>query len=1301
MATMILSGVGSAIGGAVAGPFGALIGQAIGALGGAVIDNAVFGESREVERGRIGDVHLQTSSQGQSIPRVYGRARVSGEVIWATRFEEVVSREKHGGGKGGGGSSTTVTTHSYFANFAIGLCEGPIADVRRIWVDGKLLDRQSVNMRIYKGTSDQLPDPLVEAKQGTAPAYRGLAYVVFERLPLEAYGNRLPQISFEVIRAVEPLEPMVRGITLIPGADEFIYATTEVLSETGPGATRTLNRHCKSAGSDLAASLDELQALCPNLETVALVVSWFGNDLRCGECQLEPKVTYKNRNTWPQDWQVAGYTRATAPVVSDVEGRPAYGGTPSDASVREAIAELKRRGLKVMLYPFILMDIPEGNGLPDPYGGSEQAAHPWRGRLTTSLAADMAGTPQGSEAARTEVDRFVGTVDEAGYRRFIHHHADLAVSAGGVDAFLIGTELKNLTRIYSSSGVFPFVEALMALAGEVRAKLGDDTTLSYAADWSEYGSFVPRNGELRFPLDPLWAHAEIDVVGIDWYVPLTDQRGSESAEARYNPALLREGLSSGEYHDWYYESAADRVARQRTTITDGAYGKPWVYRSKDLKSWWSEAHVERANGVELSAPTPWVPQSKPIWLTELGFPAVDLSANQPNVFYDEKSSESALPHFSSGARDDLVQRRALEAVLSTFSAGHPDLEMGENPTSAVYGGPMVDPDGIFLWTWDARPFPAFPKYTGEWSDGINWYRGHWLNGRLGGVSAKGLLRQLVKDFGIPEDAVRLEEAAATLDGLVVPGITSVRSVLEPLMSVLGLVMADEGVQLALRSKWSGSGPGTGTGTGTGADTETLGLGDLVVTREGEAPLTLQRSNSADLPAELRLSGYDPYQDYARVSVATRYGEASGARVLTQSLQISAGAETLQMLCEKQMQSLWQEKETARFILSPRHAHVTPGDVVRLGADLVDGAHDQVRYRVERLTWGDALEVDARQVSQEPKATSNGVPGLEKRTAFNGARVGPPTVVIADLPRFRDGADDGHPVIAVHGDPWPGPAQVYRSSSGASYDFITEVATPATMGRLSAPLPAGPVWRWDTQSRLIVTELTGALQSADPMDVLSGANLCAVEVQHGEWELLQFQEAELIAVNTYQLTGLLRGQQGTEHLAQLGAPEGSGFLLLNEAVERLPFSEEALQRAFYYRILPAGEAFNSALKVDKSYEGTGIALRPLSPVHLKAQQSGLGDIEVSWVRRTRLNGDNWALAQVPVGEVQEAYRVRVETQSGDLRREVEVTAPRWTYTTAMQADDSIAAGEWLVITVAQLSNTVGSGKATSKAVEIMP
>jgi hypothetical protein len=161
----------------------------------------------------------------------------------------------------------------------------------------------------------------------------------------------------------------------------------------GDGVYAAENVHVRRDESDWTVSIDELQGLCPNLAWVTLVVAWFGDDLRAGSCTIRPKVDEATKATRGAEWDVAGLTRGTAGTVSQVEGRPAYGGSPSDASVVRAIADLKARGLKVVLAPFVLMDIPAGNALPDPEGGVGQPAYPWRGLITCDPAPGRRGRP--------------------------------------------------------------------------------------------------------------------------------------------------------------------------------------------------------------------------------------------------------------------------------------------------------------------------------------------------------------------------------------------------------------------------------------------------------------------------------------------------------------------------------------------------------------------------------------------------------------------------------------------------------------------------------------------------------------------------------------------------------------------------------------------------------------------------------------------------------------------------------------------------------------------------------------------
>src|SRR5690606_35650402 len=125
------------------------------------------------------------------------------------------------------------------------------------WADGQLLDPEGLNLRFYRGTQTQLPDGLIEATQGVAPAYRGMCYLVVEQLPLSRFGNRIPQLSVELCRVVGTLEPEIRAVTVIPGATEFGYDPTPRVRLVGPGHTESENTHATPSVSNWTYSIDE------------------------------------------------------------------------------------------------------------------------------------------------------------------------------------------------------------------------------------------------------------------------------------------------------------------------------------------------------------------------------------------------------------------------------------------------------------------------------------------------------------------------------------------------------------------------------------------------------------------------------------------------------------------------------------------------------------------------------------------------------------------------------------------------------------------------------------------------------------------------------------------------------------------------------------------------------------------------------------------------------------------------------------------------------------------------------------
>lgn len=176
--------------------FGGPLGGALGALIGRQVDATIIG-GRKIEGPRLKELSVQTSSYGSALPLHFGRIRASGTVIWATELVE--RREKSGGGKG----RPSVTNFSYSASFAVAVASRPIAGIGRIWADGNLLRGEAGDLkvggqlRVYSGQGDQPVDPLLAQAEGMArnPAYRGLAYVVFEDLELADFGNRIPYFN--------------------------------------------------------------------------------------------------------------------------------------------------------------------------------------------------------------------------------------------------------------------------------------------------------------------------------------------------------------------------------------------------------------------------------------------------------------------------------------------------------------------------------------------------------------------------------------------------------------------------------------------------------------------------------------------------------------------------------------------------------------------------------------------------------------------------------------------------------------------------------------------------------------------------------------------------------------------------------------------------------------------------------------------------------------------------------------------------------------------------------------------------
>ena len=263
-------------------------------------------------------------------------------------------------------------------------------------------------------------------------------------------------------------------------------------------------------------------------------------------------------------------------------------------------------------------------------------------------------------------------------------------------------------------------------------------------------------------------------------------------------------------------------------------------------------------------------------------------------------------------------------------------------------------------------------------------------------------------------------------------------------------------------------------------------------------------------------------------------------------------------------------------------------------------------------------------------------------------------------------------------------QVHGGVDADGLTARTSVTAPATVGRLVEPLPPGVVGRWDEMNALTVAVEGRAPETRSAGAVLNGANAVAVRGEGG-WEIVQFRDAELLGGGVWLLSGLLRGQQGTE--VEMGAGAGAVVVFLDETLARLEVQAgerglPMLWRAGPVGAPPGGDGFSEA-----AFTWHGVHDRSWAPAHLAVRAED-GGLRLRWIARTRRDGDRWD------GETQgsDPLRFRVRVLDGvTVVRMFEVDAETALYAAAeLAADFPGGVGEGARVGVSQWSPVFGWG-----------
>ncbi len=952
-------------------------------------------------------------------------------------------------------------TYNYYATLAIAICKGKVEKLNRIWADTTSLSFDEIDYTFYSGREDQNPDPFISSieGEGNVPAYRGISYIVIKNFPLADYNNRVPVFTFEVQTALKPvgfsIAENIRNINIIPGSGEFVYDTK---------IQKKIEQEKISSNQYIPYGL--AQRVNHNNHTKK-------SDAVLSLDQLKGDLPNVEWVSVVVNWFVNDLNIKDCKIYPAVEFQDDSAILPDDWQVggvtRDNAQLISKDASGNPRYGGTVSDSALIRYIEELHSrGYKVMLYPmplldtknkeWRGKLS--------GTPG-------DISDFF----ENQYNKFIEHYASIAKQTK-VEGFIIGSEFAQLTKIRDEQGNSPAVIELVKLAKQIKLNLGKEVTVTYAADWSEYHSY-----DGWYNMDELWSSEYIDVVGIDAYFPLTD--GPEPPFG-YSAEDVMGGWSSGVGYDYFYDYSKSEP--EKVKYNDSRYA--W----KNIEKWWSETHINPGG-----SKTKWQPKMKKIWFTEYGFPSMNGCTNEPNVFVDKGSIESKYPRYSNGEVSFLSQKIAIEGTLKKWQSS----EMVEK---------------MFLWAWDARPFPYFPNLCDMWTDCHNWQTGHWIQGKLSQLNISDVLSDLLQKAGLKSDQFDTSNVKGLLSGYVINDQQPVRSIIKMLQSCYFFDVVEQDSKLKFVQKGRGV-------------TTVMPIGETVFSNNSK----LANISQLDLNNKVNVVYFNRNFGYP---IDVKYAELpkQGAAITVEIPLIMEEGEA-QNIAEVLLYSSWQERNIYNFKLPIKYAWLVPSDVITI-------LDSEKKHTVRIIkTKFESMSIQVIGVGYDHSIYKLSFPSTRSLMLkeYPPSHISKTIVEMIDLPDIK-GNSASFTLISEEKN-WKG-ATLFISYNDKDYKPIASTNKQSTYGYVME----------STDEGLIVVLRFGNITS------IADSNLALV----GK-EIVKFQNAELIDKNKYKLSNLIRGQEGTKETA------GEKFVLLDDSI--ISF-EVQRGKKFYLKAVTYGDSLDN-------------------------------------------------------------------------------------------------------------------------------
>lgn len=491
---------------------------------------------------------------------------------------------------------------------------------------------------------------------------------------------------------------------------------------------------------------------------------------------------------------------------------------------------------------------------------------------------------------------------------------------------------------------------------------------------------------------------------------------------------------------------------------------------------------------------------KKIWFTEFGFPSIDKAPNQPNVFFDPKCTDGGSPKYSSAGTDFSVQRTAIKGFIEYWQTQEYIEEM-------------------FLWTWDARPYPAWP-HGNIWSDNHLWEKGHWVNGKFGSCSLAEIILELSARSGIDLKKIDISTIDEVVDGFILNKVLSTIDVINSLRIFYFFdVIASECEKIKFLKR--------GAGNLEHLSSESLiKISDNSYLKQTEIP-------EENIISKLSINFIDRFNNYTNSYCYISNETDSNSPTLNVKIPIILSLPEIEKIGGLILKNASIESKVIKFLIPSVFHGFKPGDFLILH-------YNKLKYQI-RIVNIQLLSLTSYVTGVIDNLSSYYLPAANILSGFEKNTNEQIKCVILDLP-FNVVEGNDQPYLAVYLQSSINEA-LYVSTDGRDYTKIANLTNRTFIGSVIS---------------FTSNSLTINCKSFETL-VNDDWNLAAFSL-----EIIKFKRWEKLDIDTYKISEIVRGEFATQNLIRSHL-QHENFILLKKNFNIIPVAKKLKDKKVYFKV----------------------------------------------------------------------------------------------------------------------------------------